>query len=164
MLPLIIADAGPLIGLAKIGHLELLRYLYKTVLIPPAVHAELKPESGYEGSDYLKSALDKGWLKVSERPADELLASLQQILDPGEAEAIALTQLNEGSSLIIDERLGRNVAAQRKIKIMGTGAVLLAAKQRQHIENVREPLRALVDVGYRLSPKLIERLLLMAGE
>ena len=164
MPPLIIADAGPLIGLAKIGHLELLRDLYNTVLIPPTVRAELKPESGYKGSDDLKSALDKGWLIVSEKPSDELLASLQQILDPGEAEAIALAQQNEGSSLIIDERRGRNVATHRKIKIMGTGAVLLAAKQRQHIETIREPLRALVDVGYRLSPKLIERLLVMADE
>jgi len=38
------------------------------------------------------------------------------------------------------------------------------AKQRQHIENIREPLEALIDVGYRLSPKLVERLLVMAGE
>jgi len=162
--PLIIADAGPLIGLAKIGHLELLRQLYKTVLIPPTVRAELKPESNYQGSDDLKSALDEGWLIVSEKPSDDLLVSLRQILDPGESEAIALAQQNEGASLIIDERRGRNVASHRKIKIIGTGAVLLVAKQRQYIENIREPLEALVDVGYRLSPKLIERLLVMAGE
>lgn len=162
--PLIIADAGPLIGLAKIGRLELLRQLYKTVLIPPTVSAELKPESDYQGADALKSALDEGWLIVSEKPSDDLLASLKQILDPGEAEAIALAQQNEGASLIIDERRGRNVATHRKIKIMGTGAVLLAAKKRQHIESIREPLLALVDSGYRLSPKLMARLLVMAGE
>lgn len=164
MPPLIIADAGPLIGLAKTGHLELLRLLYQTVIIPPMVCAELKPESNYQGSDDLKSALDKGWLIVSEKPSDDLLAPLKQILDPGEAEAIALAQQSEGALLIIDERRGRNVAAHRKIKIIGTGAVLLAAKHNQHIENIREPLSALVDAGYRLSPRLVERLLIMAGE
>ena len=148
MPPLIIADAGPLIGLPKIGHLGLLRQLCKAVLIPPTVRAELKPESDYQGADDLKLALDEGWLIVSEKPSDDLLISLQQILDPGEAEAIALAQLNEGASLIIDERRGRNVAAHRKIKIIGAGAVLLA----------------LVYVGYRLSPRLVERLLVMAGE
>ena len=66
--------------------------------------------------------------------------------------------------LIIDERRGRNVAVHRKIKIIGTGGILLAAKQRQYIDNVREPLLALVEVGYRLSPQLRERLLVMAGE
>ena len=89
---------------------------------------------------------------------------LQQILDPGEAEAIALAQQSEGASLIIDERRGRNVAVHRKIKIIGTGAVLLAAKQLQYIDNVSKPLLALVEVGHRLSPQLRERLLVMAGE
>lgn len=161
---LIIADAGPLIGLAKIGHLQLLEQLYQTVIIPPAVYAELKPDSDYQGAAMLRTALDDGWLVVSAAPSVELLEPLQQILDPGEAEAIALAQQNVGSSLIIDERRGRSVAAHRELKIIGTGAVLLAAKQRGYIDNVREPLLALVEVGYRLSPQLRERLLVMAGE
>ena len=94
---LIIADAGPLIGLAKIGHLHLLKQLYQTVHIPPTVRAELKPESDYQGSDALKSALDDGWLVTAEAPAADLLMSLQQILDPGEAEAIAFAQQNKGA-------------------------------------------------------------------
>lgn len=164
MPPLIIADAGPLIGLAKVGHLSLLEQLYQTVLIPPTVYTELRPDSDYQGVSTLKAALDNGWLEVSAVPPAELLLPLQQILDPGEAEAIALAQHNTGTSLIIDERRGRRVAIQREIKIIGTGAVLLAAKQRGFIETVREPLLALVEVGYRLSPQLRERLLVMAGE
>ena len=66
--------------------------------------------------------------------------------------------------MIIDERRGRNVATHRKIKIIGTGAVLLAAKQRQYIDNACGPLLALVEIGYRLSLQLRERLLIMAGE
>ena len=164
MPPLIIADAGPLIGLAKVGHLDLLKLLYQTVIIPPMVCAELKPESNYQGADELKSALDKDWLVVSERPSDDLLEPLKQILDPGEAEAIALAQQTEGALLIIDERRGRNVAAHRKIRIIGTGAVLLAAKHNQYIENIQKPLLDLVDAGYRLSPQLMKRLLVMPGE
>ena len=56
---------------------------------------------------------------VPETPAADLLVSLQQIHDPGEAGAIALAQQSEGASLIIDERRGRNVAVHREIKIIG---------------------------------------------
>ncbi len=36
----VIADAGPLIGLARIGHLDLQRQLFGAVIITPVVAAE----------------------------------------------------------------------------------------------------------------------------
>ena len=38
----VVADAGPLIGLARIGRLNLLRKLFGTIAIPPHVFHELK--------------------------------------------------------------------------------------------------------------------------
>jgi len=37
----IVADAGPVIGLAKIGRISLLKKLATEVLIPPIAHKEL---------------------------------------------------------------------------------------------------------------------------
>ena len=50
------------------------------------------------------------------------------------------------------------------LRYIGKSKLLEAAKQPQYIDNVREPLLALVEAGYRLSPQLQERLLIMAGE
>lgn len=161
--PLIIADASPLIGLAKIGQLELLQQLYTAILIPPAVHNELKPDSNYQGATAIRQALQQNWLIVSEEPEPQLTEPLLLILDVGESEAIALAQ-QHNAILFIDERKGRNVATKRQIKIIGTGAILLAAKQQKLISNIKEPLKKLEAVGYRLAPALIERLLKMAGE
>ncbi|EIJ33427.1 hypothetical protein [Thiothrix nivea] len=62
---IVIADSSPLIGLARIGQLDLLHLLYAEIWIPPAVHAELKPDAQRPGSQKLKSALEAGWLRVA---------------------------------------------------------------------------------------------------
>lgn len=81
---------------------------------------------------------------VSEKPSDDSLASQQQVLDPVRLKLL-LWRSRESATLIIDERRGRNIAVlQRKIKIIGTGAVLLVAKNRRHIENIREPIISFV--------------------
>jgi predicted nucleic acid-binding protein len=47
---LIIADAGPLIALARIDLLSILRDVYSATLIPPAVAAELELSKGRPNS------------------------------------------------------------------------------------------------------------------
>lgn len=166
MPPVVIADASPLIGLAKIGRLDLLQRLYQEVLIPPAVHSELQAGSQRPGGQELLRALDDGWLKVADPkdiPSTES-ALLRQVLDAGEAEAIALALHCSAVLLVIDEQRGRAIAQRRGLRIAGSGAVLLAAKRLGHIESVAAELDALYQVGYRLSPKLRSQLTAMAGE
>ncbi|MGZ8217366.1 DUF3368 domain-containing protein [Methylomagnum sp.] len=166
MPPVVIADASPLIGLAKIGRLALLRQLYQELLIPPAVHAELRAGSERPGGPELLQALNNGWLKVAD-PADipgAVCAELRQVLDAGEAEAIALALHCSAGLLVIDEQRGRVIAQRKGVQIAGSGAVLLAAKRLGHIESVAAELDALCQAGYRLSARLRSQLAAMAGE
>jgi uncharacterized protein len=43
-MPEVVSNTGPIIALARIGQLDLLRELFGQVLIPPAVHAEIKDD------------------------------------------------------------------------------------------------------------------------
>ena len=52
----IVADTGPIIALAKIGRISLLKELATEVLIPPIVHKELYGKIGAE-SDQIDQAL-----------------------------------------------------------------------------------------------------------
>ena len=52
----IVADTGPIIDLAKIGRISLLKKLATEVLIPPIVHKELYGKIGSE-SDQIDLAL-----------------------------------------------------------------------------------------------------------
>jgi predicted nucleic acid-binding protein len=164
--PVVIADASPLIGLAKIGRLTLLRQIYQRVLIPPAVHAELQAGSHRPGGAELLQALNDGWLAVAD--AEDIpevdCAELRQILDVGEAEAIVLALHLSAHLLLIDEQRGRAVAQRKGVPIAGTGVVLLTAKRLGYIREVKTELDALCQSGYRLSARLRQKLASMAGE
>ena len=62
MSELIVADAGPLIGMAQVGLLPLLKDLYSQVLIPPKVHGELQIPLFRPGYEALAVALDEAWI------------------------------------------------------------------------------------------------------
>ena len=166
---IIIADASPLIALASIDQLDLLKKLYATVLIPDAVKQELMLDSNMAGAKRLGLAMNQGWLKleVCDYPR-ESYQQLQYILDLGEVEAILLAECfathKDYRFLLIDERKGRRVAQKRGLLIAGTGVVLLAAKQKQFISSVQKELDAMQRNGYRLSVALRRKLLEMAGE
>lgn len=164
--PVVIADASPLIGLAKIGRLTLLREIYQSLLIPPAVHAELQAGSQRPGGLELSQALNEGWLSVAKAAdiPEAVCAELRQVVDIGEAEAIALAQQLSAKLLLIDQQRGRSAAQRRGVPIAGTGVVLLAAKRLGLIQEIKTELDALQQSGYRLSERLRRQLLTMAGE
>ena len=61
---MIVADTGPLIGLARVGRLDLLRRLYGKVHIPAAVLDELALGSARPGAAVLEDFLKSGWFEV----------------------------------------------------------------------------------------------------
>ena len=164
MSDLIVADAGPLIGMAQIGLLPLLKDLYAKVLIPPKVHDELQIPLLRPGYEALAIALNEAWISVSVPRPTAHFAAIKEILgESGEAEAIALAE-EGGTDLLIDERRGRGVALSRGLRIVGTGAVLLLAKERGFIDRVGDALDQLASHSYRIAPSLRARILQKAGE
>lgn len=89
----------------------LLPQLFKDIIIPPTVAAELRK---------FHSEIPK-FLEVR-RPIDAaLLARLCSTLDQGEAEAIALAIEWHANYVLLDEFEGRRIAVGEQIPVMGTG-------------------------------------------
>jgi len=159
---LVVTDTGPLIALARSGYLRFLPLLFNDVVIPEAVKKELCLEKELPGCSALRQELDHntGFRVVASQRLDMRLI---EVLDPGEAEAISLAgELN--AVLLIDEKKGRCVALKRGISIVGTGRILVAAKQRGWLDSMEYALNKLRASGYRLSDSLCAALLRMAGE
>lgn len=164
MTSIVVADAGPLIGMARIGHLSFLQRLYNSIMIPPRVFEELKISSGKPGAKVVSEALDAGWIEIADlkRPSDS--AILRLLVDAGEAESIQLALEQNAGLLIIDDRKGRKTAKSHGIQVIGTGGILISAKKAGLLDKVSPILNELAGVGYRLSPELCKRIIELADE
>ena len=147
---LIITDSTALIGLDRIGHLDLLPAFAPQIIAPPSVIAEF-------GQHPI-------WLQERHVENRGMLERIQYQLDAGEAEAIALALETENALLLIDELRGRKYAVHAGIKIVGTFGVILAAKQEGLLSNVKPLLDALIETGFYASERLYLETLRLAGE
>ena len=166
MTGIVVADAGPLIGLARARRLELLQRLYDSAWIPPAVRDELQVSSKRPGASRLESALASGWLEIHDLPesTDTSLTRLAPLVDAGEAEAIVLAERIEGRFLLIDDWRGRSIAKRRGVPVVGVAGILLAAKQHGLIDAVLPVMHELAQQGYRLSSRLVHEIARLADE
>jgi predicted nucleic acid-binding protein len=159
----IVSNASPLIALIRIGQLDLLRQLYSEIIIPEAVWHEVVVEGADQpGAEVVSSA---SWIvqrTVMNRP---LVHGLQQELDAGEAEAIALAVEIDDTLLLMDERLGRDTARHFGIRYTGVVGVLIEAKHKGFLQAIQPHLDALRNLaGFRVSEALYRRVLQDEGE
>lgn len=157
---LVVSDTSPITNLIQIGHIDLLRYLFKQVIIPQTVYEELSelPQQ--------QVVIDNSpWLTIQTASQQDFVISLSEELDPGEAEAIALALEIKADYLIIDELKGRHKAESFGLRIVGLLGVLILAKQAGHVTKLDPLLRALREkAGFRIHPTLYARVLELAAE
>ncbi len=87
---LVVSNTSPILNLAIIGQLELIRQQFGQVQMPLAFLAELKVLEDRPGSKKIQAAVDTGWIEVQEVSSQLSVQLLQQVLDRGESEAITL--------------------------------------------------------------------------
>ena len=146
----IVADSSVLIALAKVGRLDLLRDLFGRITVPDAVWGEVTAEGDRPGATAVAA---EAWIEVVQ--ADRALAIAHEVLvDAGEAAAIAVAQRSPLSLLLLDDSRGRRLALRLGITIKGTLGVLVMAKQRGLLSEVRPLLDDLERNGLYLSGEL----------
>lgn len=147
---MIVSDSTTLIILADLNRFELLTNLFDGIIIPKIVYQEINAKQTIKLPTVIK---------VKTVRNTQLLALLNQLLDQGESEAIALAiQLKTG--LIIDEKKGRKIAKNQGLKIIGLLGIILLNIQKSYLtkKQAQEFLADAIEHGYRISEKLIDEM------
>lgn len=163
MAKIIVADTGPLIALAIVDLLNVLPDLFDEVHVPEAVVSEGLIDKTQPGAQQIARAIDLGYLRISTVEIPEDFEDLIDYLDRGETEALALAR-SLGAIAMIDEKRARRFAITHQIRVTGSAAILLKAKQEGFVPAVKPLLMTLKSHGYRLSDNLINEVLKLAKE
>jgi predicted nucleic acid-binding protein len=105
------------------------------------------------------------WIEIVLVPEPFPAEIIQAKLDIGESAAITLCLVRHADILLIDESLGREVAAQLHLRTIGILGILMEARRRNLIATVTEALDRLErEAGFWIAPTLRARVLKLAGE
>ena len=157
----VISNTSPLFYLHRLRHLDLLQKFYQQIIVPEAVVDELK--AGADLGEDVPDVEDYDWIEVRSVRVPELVKLITD-LGAGEAQALTLAIEEPGSLVILDDRLAREVARMRNLRMTGTAGVLLKAKQVGHLSAVAPLLDRLLQLDFRLSDTVKARILKLAQE
>jgi predicted nucleic acid-binding protein len=147
----IISDTSCLIILNNIGELDLLRRLYKTVIITQDIlseYGEKLPE----------------WIEVQQAKDPYRQQLLEMQIDKGEASAIALALEIDDNIVILDDWKARKLAERLGLSITGTLGVIIRAKNTGVINSIKPYLDKIRETNFRISEELEQIALQEANE
>jgi uncharacterized protein len=158
----VVCDSTVLIGLAKIGKIDLLKQIYREVYIPEAVFSEVVSKG--KGRPGVKEISNAEWIQKEiiddKRTVEMFVAEIGQ----GEAEVLVLGKELNADWLIIDDERARAAAASAGFNIIGLAGILLLAKQLKLIPSVKPLLDDLKNKNFRLGEKIYKAVIKKAGE
>ncbi len=153
----VLADASPLIALARVGGLPWLRKLYKTISITKEVRGEATGARELPGTAAISAAVKQGWTRVLRQEWSE--PPLPQ-LDTGEASTLrAAVALGPGTLVLLDDLQARREAQRLGIAMTGTAGIIVEARQAGLIPAVRPVFARLAEEGFHLGDDLLRAIL-----
>lgn len=158
-----VADSGPLISLARVGQLTLLRAVLPQLIVPRAVYTEVVSQgAGRPGAAELDE--DSGWLTVQNVADPGALTGIRASLHAGEREVLGLALELGGWPVLMDERAGRLEAQRLGLPTITTLNVLQQAREDGHISAVRPIVEQLLATGFRIRAQVLAVYLQSLGE
>ncbi|MGQ9723330.1 MAG: hypothetical protein ACUVXA_18660 [Candidatus Jordarchaeum sp.] len=150
-----VSNAGPLIHLAQINKLHLLKKLFKNVLITPEVKREVVDEGiklGHNDALIVKEAIDEGWIIVKSITRRGISTAKRiakgENVSKSDAETLMLAIENKVKSMLVDEKILSDLAKMHGFKVWNTWTILLEALRRGFIE-IHDVESAIKDPGER---------------
>ena len=162
-----VSDSTPLILLAKIGRLELLKTLFNNIYIPEAVTNEVvtKGKALNQPDAYIIEKATKTWIHetpvTTEINIEYSYLDTNTRLDEGEKQALKLCKQLNALYFIADDKEARKVAKLLNIKPIGTLGIIIQALKigaitQKEAENIVDDL---ITSGLRIDTTLYKKIL-----
>jgi predicted nucleic acid-binding protein len=158
----VVVNTSPIIYLSSINQISLLKKLFQKVFIPDAVKREVL--SGGKDSFGVREIKGEKWIKTQTIKNELAKKYLLTDIDDGEAEVIILAEELKASTIIMDDRLGRKIAKLRGFNVIGTLRILVAAKEKGLITEIKPLIKKLKEVGFWISDDVYRAILKQAKE
>jgi predicted nucleic acid-binding protein len=163
----VVSDSTPLIYLAKIGRLNLLRGVFEKIYVPEAVFNEAVTqgkELNMSDAFIIEKAVGIWIIKELVDPkvdAEFRFLDTNTKLGSGEKEALKLCKQLNAVYFIADDREARSVSRILNIKPIGTCGILIQTFRQASITegDALQILDDLVKVGFRISSAVYRRIL-----
>jgi predicted nucleic acid-binding protein len=160
---IVVSNSSPLIYLAKLNRLTLLRSLFSDVSIPSEVYNEVVrkgKQHGFLEVKCVERAIEEGWMKVREAKRERKLLMFQE-LDLGEVEVLSLAIQLKASLVLIDDASGRLVAEALGLNSKGTVYVILKAARAGAITKgeAKNLITELISAGFWISSEIVGKIL-----
>jgi len=153
-------DSSCLIGLVHINLFETLKEIFAEIYVPFAVYDEVAIKGkGRIGSNDVALAVKYGWLKQTNVQDVMVVKALTTTLSQGEAEVIILVKELGLDYALIDEKMGRNIAALMNVETIGVLGVLNIAASAGFLIDKKWAVDRLRQVGFRISDHLYNMIL-----
>lgn len=161
----VVSNTSPVLNLAIIGQLSLLREQFGEICIPAAVLEELCVEEDLPGSQAMRQAMQEGWLRVEGVEDQALVKVLQRDLDRGESEVIVLAIQMKAECTLLDEREARRVAKSLGLRVTGVLGILLRARREDKLLSLQKAMDELRErAGFRIGEGLYADVVRESGE
>ena len=159
----IVSNSSVLISLSSIGRLSILKNNFEKIFIPHAVWDEVVIHGkGEPGAGKVRNA---NWIEIKKVKNTNLISALNETLDLGEAEAIALSLELSADLILLDEKDARLISVKYGIKPLGTVGILIREKRKGRIVSLRKELDRLINEGnFRISTDIYNLALKEVGE
>ena len=155
----VIVNSTPVIGLANIGKLDVLRQMYGTITIPQAVFDEIKSPSVQRQVN-----ANRDWIRVEQINDASQKQMYRAKLHAGEVEVMILAQEKKADLVILDDNAAKKTAKFLGLRVIGTLGFLVLAKREGYIEEVIPVLDALEKDGFFIRDSVRQMVTEQAGE
>lgn len=159
---IVVCDSTVLIGLSRIGKLDLLRDVFSQIFIPEEVFKEVAGKGrNRPGSKSIRRA---DWIKVKEVKDKSQQAFLLGMLDKGEAEVLSLAKESKADLILLDEVKARKMAVIAGFDVMGLLGLCILAKSLGLLDRIGPLIEELKKKNFRISDRVVSAVLKKVGE